>query len=297
MEIGTMTRVLFCAFAAMLAFAACGKETETADAAPPEVPPAAETQSIPQSAAEPREPANELTPPAGSADGETVEAAASTTTAVAAAVAANTPALPGGDLKDWKAGTHFIEYSKAQRVSSPPGQVEVTEAFWYGCGVCYSLEPQIEAWNQAKPDWIKLRRLPVVWNEVTREDARLYYTIEGLGLVDTLHPAVFREIHTKNRPFTVVRGRAVDLAATEKAARDFLLANGVSAEDFAKHYRTFSTENKLTQAARLTRDYAFVHTPMLAVHGKYQTDIKMAGGVADMFRLVNDLAARERGAD
>jgi thiol:disulfide interchange protein DsbA len=297
MEIGTMTRVLFCALAAMLAFAACGKETEPADAAPPEAPPAAETQSVPQSAAEPREPVNELTPPAGSADGETVEAAASTTTAVAAAVAANTPTLPAGDLKDWKAGTHFIEYSKAQRVSAPPGQVEVTEAFWYGCGVCYSLEPQIEAWNQAKPDWIKLRRLPVVWNEVTREDARLYYTIEGLGLVDTLHPAVFREIHTKNRPFTVMRDRSVDLAATEKAARDFLLANGVSAEDFAKHYRTFSTENKLTQAARLTRDYAFVHTPMLAVHGKYQTDIKMAGGVADMFRLVNDLAARERGAD
>jgi hypothetical protein len=95
----------------------------------------------------------------------------------------------------------------------------------------------------------------------------------------------------------VVRGGTVDLPATEKAARDFLLANGVSAEDFAKHYRTFSTENKLRQAATLTRDYAFVHTPMMAVHGKYQTDIKMAGGVANMFRLVNDLAARERGAN
>jgi thiol:disulfide interchange protein DsbA len=297
MEIGTMTRVLLCALAAMVTFAACGKETESADAASPAAPPVAETQSVPQSAAEPHGPVNELTSPTGSADGETVEAAPSTTTAVAAAVAANTPALPAGDLKDWKAGTHFTEYPKAQRVSAPPGQVEVTEAFWYGCGVCYSLEPQVEAWNKAKPDWIKLRRLPVVWNEVTREDARLYYTIEGLGLVDTLHPAVFREIHTKNRPFTVVRGGSVDLAATEKAARDFLLANGVSAEDFAKHYRTFSTENKLRQAATLTRDYAFVHTPMMAVHGKYQTDIKMAGGVANMFRLVNDLAARERGAD
>jgi len=292
-----MTRVLFCALAAMVTFAACGKETEPADAASPAAPPVSETQSVPQSAAEPREPGNELTSPPGGADGETVEAAPSTTTAVAAAVAANTPALPAGDLKDWKAGTHFTEYPKAQRVSAPPGQVEVTEAFWYGCGVCYSLEPQVEAWNKAKPDWIKLRRLPVVWNEVTREDARLYYTIEGLGLVDTLHPAVFREIHTKNRPFTVVRGGSVDLAATEKAARDFLLANGVSAEDFAKHYRTFSTENKLRQAATLTRDYAFVHTPMLAVHGKYQTDIRMAGGVANMFRLVNDLTARERGAD
>jgi thiol:disulfide interchange protein DsbA len=297
MEIGTMTRVLFCALAAMLAVAACGKETKTAATAPANTPPAAATQSAPEPTVEPREPVDALAPAPGSADGETVEAAASTTTAVAAAVAASTPSLPAGDLKDWKAGTHFTEYPKALRVSAPPGQIEVTEAFWYGCGVCYSLEPQVEAWNKAKPEWIKLRRLPVVWNEVTREDARLYYTIEGLGLVDTLHPAVFREIHTKNRPFTVVRGGSVDLAATEKAARDFLLANGVSAENFAKHYRTFSTENKLRQAAALTRDYAFVHTPMMAVQGKYQTDINMAGGVANLFRLVSDLAARERGVD
>ncbi len=290
-----MTRVLLCALAAMVAFAACGKETEPA-VAQPTTPPAA-TQSVPQSAAEPREPANELQKPAGSVDGETVDAAATTTTAVAAAVAANTPLPPAGDLKGWKSGTNFTEYPTAQRVSAPPGQVEVTEAFWYGCGVCASLEPQLVAWEKAKPDWIKLRRVPVVWNEVTREDARLYYTIEGLGLVGKLHSEVFRTIHTQNRPFTVVRNGSVDQAATEKAARDFLLANGVSAEDFAKHYRTFSTENKLRQAATLTRDYAFVHTPMIAVHGKYQTDIKMAGGVADLFRLVNDLAARERGAN
>ena len=291
-----MTKVLFCALAAMFAFAACGKETAPAPAAAVEQEPA-ETQSLPQSAAEPREPTSELTQPAGSADGETVEASASTTTAVAAAVAANTPALPVGELKGWTAGTHFIEYATAQRVAAPPGQIEVTEAFWYGCGVCYSLEPQLVAWEKTKPAWIKLRRAPVVWNEVTREDARIYFTLEGLGLVEKLQSEVFRQIHVRNKPFTQVRGGAVDLAATEKAAREFFLANGVSAEDFAKHYRTFSTENKLRQAATLTRDYAFVHTPMIAVNGKYQTDMKMAGGAGELFRLVNDLAARERGAN
>ena len=291
-----MTKVLFCALAAMFAFAACGKETAPSPAAAVEEKPA-EAQSLPQSAAEPRQPANELTPPAGSADGETVEASASTTSAVAAAVAANTPAPPVGELKGWTAGTHFIEYATAQRVAAPPGQVEVTEAFWYGCGVCYSLEPQLVAWEKTKPAWVKLRRAPVVWNEVTREDARIYFTLEGLGLVEKLQTEVFRQIHVRNKPFTQVRGGAVDLAATEKAARDFFLANGVSAEDFAKHYRTFSTENKLRQAATLTRDYAFVHTPMIAVNGKYQTDIKMAGGAGELFRLVNDLAARERGAN
>ena len=291
-----MTKVLFCALAATFALAACGKETAPAPTAAVEQKPA-ETQAPPQSAAEPRQPANEPTQPAGSADGETVEASASTTTAVAAAVAANTPTPPVGELKGWTAGTHFIEYATAQRVATPPGQIEVTEAFWYGCGVCYSLEPQLVAWEKTKPAWIRLRRAPVVWNEVTREDARIYFTLEGLGLIDKLQTEVFRQIHARNKPFTQVRGGAVDLAATEKAAREFFLANGVSAEEFAKHYRTFSTENKLRQAATLTRDYAFVHTPMIAVNGKYQTDIKMAGGAGELFRLVNDLAARERGAN
>ena len=117
-----MTKVLFCAIAAMFAFAACGKETAPAPAAAVEEKPA-EAQALPQSAAEPREPANELTQPAGGTDGETVEASASTTTPVAAAVAANTPAPPVGELKGWTAGTHFIEYATAQRVAAPPGQI------------------------------------------------------------------------------------------------------------------------------------------------------------------------------
>jgi len=291
-----MTKVLLCALAATFAFTACGKEPAPAPAAAVEEKPA-ETQSVPQSAAEPRVPVNELTPAAGGADGETVDASSSTTSAVAAAVAANTPAPPVGELKGWKAGANFIEYAAAQRVAAPPGQIEVTEAFWYGCGVCYQLEPQLEAWEKTKPTWIKLRRAPVVWNDVTREDARLFFTLEGLGLVEKLHGEVFRQIHARKKPFTVLRGTTVDLAATEKNARAFLTANGVSAADFAKHYRTFSTENKLRQAATLTRDYAFVHTPMVAVNGKYQTDLKMAGGIDELFRLVNDLAARERGAN
>ena len=185
----------------------------------------------------------------------------------------------------------------AQPVSTPPGKVEVVEGFWYGCAHCYSLEPRLEAWNKSKPDWVTLKRLPVIWNEVTREDARLYLTIESLGLVDDLHSAVFREIHANKRPLTVIRNGRVDQAATEKAAREFLAGHGVSAEDFAKHYRSFSTENKLRQTENLSRRYMLDHTPMMVVHGKYLTDASMAGGVDELFELVNDLAAREHEAN
>jgi len=285
-----MNKFSICMLGALLLCAACGKEG-------PPSPTAENTTPAPAATVAEAPPTEQAAPPeARSADGETVEEATSSTSPIAAAVAATTPAPPAANLPRWKEGENYIAYPVAQPVSTPPGNVEVVAGFWYGCGHCYSLEPRLEAWQRANPDWIKLKRVPVIWNEVTREDARLYYTIESLGLVDKLHTEVFREIHAKNHPLTVIRGGRVDRAATEKAAREFLVAKGVSAEDFAKHYRTFSAENKLRQAENLSRRYRLDHTPMMVVHGKYLTDAEMAGGIEQLFQLVSDLAARERGA-
>jgi thiol:disulfide interchange protein DsbA len=283
------SRLLLASLLALMA--ACGKDTTPAPADEAEAPaPAATVAEAPAD-----EPA--VAPAAGESDGETVDSAVSTSSPIATALAASTPATPAGDLGRWKQEENFKAYPVAQPVGAPPGKVEVVEAFWYGCGHCYALEPRLESWEKSKPDWIVLKRLPVVWNEVTQEDARLYFAIESLGLLDKLHAAVFREIHANQRPFTVIRDKRVDMAATEKNAREFLMANGVSAADFAKHYRTFSTENKLRQAQNLTRRYMLAQTPMFVVHGKYLTDAEMAGGVDKLFQLVADLAAREHAAN
>ena len=286
-----MNKFSFWMLAAMLACAACGKETPPAANVQAQAPaPEATVAEAPQAAAA-------VKPGAESSDGETVEEATSATSPIAAAIAAATPAPPSGNLSQWKEGENFIAYPVAQPVSTPPGSVEVVEGFWYGCGHCYALEPRLEAWERSKPAWITLRRTPVIWNEVTREDARLYFTIESLGLLDKLHAEVFREIHAKGHPLTIIRGGRVDKAATEKSAREFLMANGVSAEDFAKYYRTFSSENKLRQAENLSRRYLLDHTPMFVVHGKYLTDAEMAGSIDKLFQVVNDLAAREHDAN
>ncbi len=287
-----MNRITCTMVAALLVIAGCGTDTAPA----PEQQAAAPATSEATADAPPAEAAAPAQA-AGESDGETIEAAVSATSPIAAAVAASTPAPAAGNLADWKQGENFTAYPVARPVSAPPGKVEVVEAFWYGCGHCYALEPRVEAWEKSRPEWVAFKRLPVIWNEVTREDARLYYTIESLGRVEDLHGAVFRQIHAKGQPITVIRGGRVDKAATEKAAREFLAANGVSAEDFAKHYGSFATENKLRQAENLVRQYMVDHTPMVVVHGKYLTDAEMAGGIDKLFQLVNDLAAREHEAN
>jgi len=283
-----MNKISYAMIVALLACAGCGQETAPAPAQQAAVPAPADATAEAPPAETPA-----TAQPAGESDGETIDAAISATSPIAAAVAATTPAPASASLSGWKQGENYTAYPVARPVSTPPGKVEVVEGFWYGCGHCYTLEPRVEAWEKSKPDWIALKRLPVIWNEVTREDARLYYTIESLGRVGDLHGEVFRQIHAKGQPLTVIRGGRVDKAATEKAAREFLMAKGVSAEDFAKHYRTFSTENKLRQAENLSRQYMLDHTPMVVVQGKYLTDVEMAGGIDKLFQLVNDLAARE----
>lgn len=286
-----MTRLLLCSILA-LGLAACGGK-DGGEPVSNNAPAASEPASVADTAA----PAAAPAAPAAAApsDGETVDDVTSSVSPIAAAVAATTAAPSATLPAKWKQGTHFAALPAAQPVSVAPGEVEVNEIFWYGCGHCFTLEPRLAAWEKnGKPDYVKVVRMPVVWNEVTREDARLFYTLEALGKLDTLHLAVFRELHVNRKPLTIITSNKVDTVATEKRARDFLVANGISAEDFGKTYRSFAVENKIRQAEGLSRRYQADHTPMAVVQGKYTTDVGMAGGPEQFFELLGDLAARER---
>jgi thiol:disulfide interchange protein DsbA len=289
-----MNRILACALLA-LSLAACGDRGSAPPAADTAAAPTAEKPAAVAAAAEPAttQPAAAQSP---ANDGESVDDATSASISpIADAVAANTPD-PGATLPaKWKEGQNFSPLPAAQPVSTGPGEVEVVEIFWYGCGHCFALEPRLEAWEKAKPAYIKLSRMPVVWNEVAREDARLFYTLEAVGRLD-LHLAVFRELHVNRNPLTVVAVNRVDTAATEKKVREFLLSHGVSQEDFGRTYRSFAVESKIRQAENLSRRYMADHTPMAVVQGKYMTDVGMAGGLDQFFELLDDLAAREHAA-
>jgi len=295
-----MNRILICAVAA-LGLVACGgrepaQEPAATTAAEPAAVEAAGDPAAPPAEAAPQAPAADA-PDEAADDGESLDAGNGSASPIAAAVAAASAAPVAAQDSRWKADQHYRLLPAAQPVSVGPGQVEVTEIFWYGCGHCFTLEPRVDAWDKkGRPEYVKLVRMPVVWNEVTREDARLFYTLEGLGKLDELHLAVFRELHERRNPLTVVSGNRVDQAATERRVRDFLGKHGVSADQFGQVYRSFATENKLRQAENLSRRYLADHTPMAVVHGKYQTDVGMAGGYDEFFQLLNDLAARERAA-
>jgi thiol:disulfide interchange protein DsbA len=274
-----------------LALAGCGQksapETAASTTAPAAAPIAREPAAAP--AVAPAAATDVKTAPAGEsvADGS----ATSLLSPVATAVAANAPAAAAIPIPaKWSEGKNYTVLTPAQPTSVSPDKVEVVEVFWYGCGHCFHLDPTLESWKaKSKPAFAEFQRVPVMWNDVTKAHARLFYTLEALGKLDQLHAPVFREIHV-NGNMLVDR----DPKKTEEIQKAFLKKNGVPEADFDRTYRSFSVENKLARAEQLTRRYRVTGVPLVVVNGKYTTDVGMAGGETQLTQVINDLAASER---
>ena len=185
----------------------------------------------------------------------------------------------------WREGTHYDRLLPAQPTSALPGQIEVTEVFWYGCPHCYVLDPYLENWRKSnKPSYVSFVRVPVMWGPVHHTHARLFYTAEMLGKLDELHPLIFQEIHKNHDPLT-------DLDRIE----EFFTSHGVGQADFQKAFSSFAVESSLKRAETLCLRYKVDSVPLIVVNGKYVTDVGKAGGPQQLIALIDELAGREHG--
>jgi thiol:disulfide interchange protein DsbA len=192
--------------------------------------------------------------------------------------------LPSGK---WKPGVNYDVLVPAQPTSVSPGKVEVIEVFWLGCPHCYALEPFIEAWVKSKPSYVEFVRVPVMWGPAHRAHARLFYTLQALNRADLFKKA-FDTIQTQHRPLI---GQNDD--ETLKLQEDFAKENGISADDYAKAYNSFSVNSNLQRAEDLTQRYQVQGVPLVVVGGKYSADVSKAGGPQQLVDMINDLAASE----
>jgi thiol:disulfide interchange protein DsbA len=195
--------------------------------------------------------------------------------------------LPAGK---WVAGTNYKVLSPAQPTDVPPGKVEVIEMFWYACPHCYVLDPYIESWRKNKPAYVDFVRVPVMWGEVHRAHARLFYTLQALGKLEELHAKVFDLIHQQQDPLYV----AGDDKATQQDQLRFAKANGISESDFLNAYNSFGVQSNLRKADDLMRRDRIDSVPTIVIAGKYESDVGMAGGQPNLIQLINDLAASEK---
>ena len=86
-----------------------------------------------------------------------------------------------------------LEHPQANEVGA--GKIEVIEFFWYSCPHCNAFEPTLANWIKNAPKDVVVRRIPVAFNDSFAPQQRLFFTLEALNLLDSLHAKVFQAVH------------------------------------------------------------------------------------------------------
>ena len=145
--------------------------------------------------------------------------------------------------------------------------VEVLEFFNYACPHCYDFEPHLKTWLKNRPKNVEFRYVPAVFNERMIPLAKIYYTLEEMALLDSLHEKVYGAMHQKQLNLT---DREVMLK--------WMGEQGVDTKKFEAVFDSFSVNNKVQRATLMTRNYHIPGTPYLIIGGRYMTGPSMSVG-------------------
>ena len=165
------------------------------------------------------------------------------------------------------------------------GKIEVIEFFWYGCPHCYRLEPSLKAWLKNKPADVDFKLVHAIPSASWLQHAKIYYTLETMNLVDSLHDKVFDAIHKDNKNLN-----------DTKVLDQFLAQNGVDPTKYHEVEKSFTVDSKLKRANQLTVNYKVDGVPRIIVDGKLFTGPEFAGGEDKMMAAVEQMIALERTA-
>jgi thiol:disulfide interchange protein DsbA len=191
-------------------------------------------------------------------------------------------------LSTLAAGPEAFEGHDYARLTNPQPvatgkKVEVLEFFWYRCPHCFQLEPGLSAWLKTLPKDTQVRRVPAVFRNDWMPGAKLYYTLEQMNLLGTLHNKAFDAYHVEN----------VNLN-DPAVLGGWVAKQGVDRKKFEGIYNSFSTQSKATQGARLATTYAISGVPVFIIDGKYTTSMSMTGSEARLFEVLDQLIVKAR---
>ena len=185
--------------------------------------------------------------------------------------------LHAADFKEGK------EYKAITAQATDSGdKIEVLEFFWYGCPHCYFFEPHIIAWKKSKPANVVFNRVPAIFRPDWEVQARTYYALLNMGVIEELHGKIFTAIHKDKK-----RLNKKDLLV------DFVVSNGVDREKFLSEYSSFAVDGMVRKAKRMLKPYQIQGVPTVAVNGKYITSGSMAGSHDNMIKVLNYLIEKE----
>jgi thiol:disulfide interchange protein DsbA len=183
-------------------------------------------------------------------------------------------------------GHDYIQLKNPQPVATG-NKIEVLEFFWYRCPHCFQLEPGLDKWLKTLPKDAQIRRVPAVFRDDWMPAAKIYYSLEQMGLLSSLHNKVFDAYHIEhiNLNDPAVLG-------------SWVAKQGVDRKKFEAIYNSFSVLAKARQGAKLATIYGINGVPAFIVDGRYSTSMSMTESEPRLFEVLDqliDMARAERG--
>jgi thiol:disulfide interchange protein DsbA len=183
----------------------------------------------------------------------------------------------------FKSGKDYLTLQRPLPTDAGNGKIEVLEFFWYSCPHCNAFEPAFAQWAKAAPKDVVVRRIPVAFREDFAPQQRLYFTLEALNLLDTMHERVFAAIHVQKQ---LLNSDASVLAWAEK--------QGVDKAKFSETFKSFGVASKLKRAVQLQNEFKVEGVPSLGVAGRYYIDGTLAGSMDRALKVAESLINQTR---
>jgi thiol:disulfide interchange protein DsbA len=185
---------------------------------------------------------------------------------------------------------------KEYKLINPPQKttsgkkIEVVEFFSYACGHCADFEPILQDWIKSRPQDVEVKMVPMVFRDNWKPLAKLYYSLETMGVLSKHHQAVYDAIHKQKQALF-----------SDSAIIDWAAKRGIDKRKFEQVYHSFGVDAKVLRGMSMGRAYGVQFTPSMAINGKYWTGPSMVlspdGGpdIGRYLQVLEQLIAMERG--
>jgi thiol:disulfide interchange protein DsbA len=188
----------------------------------------------------------------------------------------------GASAQELVEGKQYIRLRNPMPVDTGK-KIEVIEFFSYGCPHCADLEPILDKWLTTLPPDVQFMRVPVVFQERWVPLAKIYYTLDALGVESKLSPEVFAAIH-KN---------GVNLAST-KTFFDWAAGKWLDRKKVEDMYNSFAIAGRMNRALQEAKQYNIQSVPTIVVDGKFITATDKVGSHEALPPAIDALIAKAR---
>ena len=214
------------------------------------------------------------------------------------ALATSAVPLMASAQTQWTEGKNYFNIVPSLHTSAPPGKVEVTEVFSYGCPHCAQFRPVIKQLKASLPANAVFTMVPASFNP--SEDwpmfQRAFVTAEALGIADRANDGIFDAVWTSGELGVVdlqTNRLKSPQPSIQDAAKVYNKLTGIPVDKFLNVSQSFAVEVKMKADDAYLTHGLVDSTPTIVVNGKYRLTTESAGGADQVVQLVKFLVNKE----